>query len=150
MDDVAGDVGEPCDAVGQFLKYIYPCIEISVALVFGSHLLLTGNSSGFVLSSGPGTPYLQDPKDAACFVYLVAYAGSWIPLINEALGEANLVLIRNLGPMLGMLQNRAIRGVLSSFVACLPGIYTVMVPITFLIIFSCVVGMELFGGRLIP
>jgi hypothetical protein len=46
------------------------------------------------------------------------------------------------------MQNLAIRTVLSSFGAALPGILTVMIPISFLILVFSIIGMELFGGSL--
>ena len=83
-------------------------------------------------------------------VLLTAACVCAVPGLQAETGVSDgvLVLIRHLGPTVGLMQNLAIRTVLSSFGAALPGILTVMIPISFLILVFSIVGMELFGGSL--
>jgi hypothetical protein len=72
----------------------------------GQVLLLKSIATGFATNSGPGHPFLEELQNVPLLVYLVAYVISQIPGLQGGIGisDATMVLVRNLGPIVGLLQ----------------------------------------------
>ena len=143
-------MGDPNSTAGQIYYWGFSILELLVVLLFIAEAVMKSIACGFVLRCGGMDPYLRDGNNIADFCFLVAFFMSYVPLITNALAldHVTLTLIRNLGPMVGILQSQAIRGVLQGFASSVPGVMTVSVPIAFLLGVFSIVGVELYGGRM--
>ena len=167
-EPVVGDVSR-----GEILSSLLLGLEILVVAMFVLEMLLKSVSSGFVLQGGAVEPYLRDSNNCADFVFLIFYALSFVPFFHAEtvetnmdgstqgfeqpassidsyfkLSEGNRVLLRNMGPLVGLLQNRPIRTIILYFRDASSSVFSVTVPIIFMLVVFSIAGVELFSGRL--
>ena len=135
---------------GTQYYYGFMTLEVLVVGIFMTEAILKSIACGFVSRCGGIKPYLRDANNMADFIFIVAYFLSYSDTVVEhfELDDATCVLIRNLGPMIGLLQNVAIREVLLGFAAAVPGVLAVSLPISFLLLVFSIVGVEMYGGRM--
>eukprot|EP01052_Picozoa_sp_SAG31_P010548 SAG31_NODE_580_length_13940_cov_16.175349_10_plen_2543_part_00 len=134
---------------GQIYYYAFSSLEVVVVLLFAMEAVAKSIACGFTSRSGPTIAYLRDNNNIGDFMFLVAYVSSHVSWVTRELhlDATSITLIRNLGPMIGLLQVDSIRIVLNGFAAALPGVLVLCVPVLFLLLVFSIVGVEFYGGR---
>ena len=127
------------------------CIKYAVAFIFTAEALVKAVSSGLLFRSGPSIPYLQVTHNAWDFAFLLTLILSEMEIFRDycstkGIEENHLRVIGGLGPIVGLMQVSPIRREVNAFIATLPAIATVGVPLIFVVIGFSLAGVELFAG----